>query len=1572
MKPHRLTCLALLFLAVTSLLFAAKPLEIENIRYSSYGNDLLIRTQPQINTPVDKALISIDPPAPFRVHQWGNPELSIEAEPGKVYQVILKKGFPNANAPAQLQEDYRYIFITPDLRPNVNFASEGTFFPLHAPIWELPVSTVNIGKKLDYRLKQAYPSTLLNFFRDHDRFSREIQHGTVKIQERRNQEHHTAIDLADIGIPRGKPGVYFLKMSYDSGDYYYQRERQRTIIITDLAIFLARNGAESICTVRSLAHPEKPVPGAKVTLFSRKHQILATATTGPDGIARFTTPSLSDQEDAPDLLLVQNPADNDLAFLDLPNWSRASQNAASSWNALLYTDRGAARPGETMTATAFLRRMDTSAPVAGVPLQLALHDPKYNVIARADVKTDEFGAFQHDFHIPADAILGSYRIAVSQPGGSSFATSEFLVAEFQPDQIKAKATLKAAKDGKAVQLTGKAEYYFGQPVSKAKVKARLLGEWKPFTPPAAYKEFSFKVSVQEDFPFPPRTATPQTDQDGAFQCDFKLPDFQASPKKYPACPILLCASATIQGLAGTRPVTANTFLLRHFAPFYLGVRLDNQDSKSARFQLAALAPDGKPFPLQPGAITASLVQVDYAYVLKASGDGTYRRVWEVVTNTVSRGAVTPDDKGFLQLDVPQNGSYRVEFTDTANGRLLAQFRFWHYAGSSGARSAHPNVLEFKFNADKFRPGETAQVSYEADFDGTCLAVTGSYGQPSATATYPVKAGKNTIPVQIPASCTQGTWFAAITVVGAVSQGADGTCSDAPHLAGVAAIPVHQEGRRLQVTITPASEVCRPDHETTVTVTLADANGKPVAGEVALWGVDEGILALTAYRTPDAFKAFFGPRESPFELFDLYAEIYPMLRVVNGKIGGGDAVSAAKAREFREDRFGNERPPEGVVRCGLLRTGPDGKATAKVKLPPVSGSLRLMAVAADADCAGHGQASITLREPLTISLVTPAAVAPGDKFRVSAAIFNHDLPDTAVQNWQWKLEGVFDKTPKYLAEPIALGKPGTQQTRFIEIELPENTKEGRLVIHFEVAVDGQTYRKRDATIVRSPWPAVPVSEVTIIAPGEKATFTQGDAPSDVLELGSPVLRLSRHLAWLNEYPHGCLEQTVSRAFPQLAIPALVRSGYIPSAFAPQARMKINAAMRHIATMRYGKSFSMWPNGHAPWQSATVFAYFFMLEADRNGYPMADEDRGRAFGMLREFLNDRSNSVAERAFATYAFALGWPQLAADYVKLLDADSPKAQPYVRFLAAMTLLRCGHAAEGNALWKPIAGTAFAAADLKDCEFDSSVRRTGLALWLLSDLLPGHLAADHLAIDLARLDDATHGWMTTHDHAWAALGLAQYAATRPGNARQDKLTAAIATKAADGKRLESRFTPGDKPFEYHQPGETVITNDGTAPLYVVHRQRRRERPTRPVASGLAVRREYLLGGKPVTTCRVGDLLEVRLILNGTPTENLVLSDLLPGGFEIEDPNFATRFTIPQNRRAEHNRLYTNLIERRPDRFLWFGDMARGAERATITYHVRAIAPGVYTIPVAQLEAMYNPRLRAITFSATPVFTILP
>ena len=451
--------------------------------------------------------------------------------------------------------------------------------------------------------------------------------------------------------------------------------------------------------------------------------------------------------------------------------------------------------------------------------------------------------------------------------------------------------------------------------------------------------------------------------------------------------------------------------------------------------------------------------------------------------------------------------------------------------------------------------------------------------------------------------------------------------------------------------------------------------------------------------------------------------------------------------------------------------------------------------------------------------------------------------------------------------------------------------------------------------------------------------------------------------------------------------------------------MTAALERLATMRCGSHYSMWPGGREPWIEGSLFAYLFILEADRQGFTLPEGRRREIVSNLRFFLNCRDNNHVERALATYALSLAAPELALEYVKLLPLEEEVPQAgQIRFLAAMSLIQGGFAAEGNTLLKALEKTgglgAFGGGAQDASPLDSPVRSTGLALWLLAEKLPEHPLVEKLAADLLRLESADASYYTTHEHAWAALGLSQYLAACLMNSRngagmkKPEGPSLLESGARHAATLDlqplgggaERRTWEDSGFGQQKPcrvtdfgGDILVTNTGDAELLVETSRRVAQPRTKPVRNGLAVARKfYSAAGLPVLECTAGDLLEVQITLKGKAAGDVVICDLLPGGFEIEDPTLLTRTVVPPYQAPKEGEavfFVPKLLERRFDRMLAFGNF-RGCEDnqagLVLRYHVRAVAPGRYSIPQTQAEPMYNPRMNALSAAPEEPFVIHP
>ncbi|MBP5299785.1 MAG: hypothetical protein J6Y80_00135 [Victivallales bacterium] len=1569
-----------------------KPLHVASHYYEKYYDQAIILSFDQgYNTPFtefDAALVECNP-APTKqlriLHDYGSTyRIPVDLDPGTDFRIVLKAGFPAKNAPYQLPMDYYISGRVPDLPTQASLVTDGVFFPLHAPIWELPLRSVNFQQKLQVKVYELYDSTILNalsgldesyYSSSSDRWAHLTAEAEIEVPAPKNQAVFSSLDLNAIGIPRDRPGLYNIEMAAPK-ERWSSDNQSKFIVITDLALFATVQDGEYLCQVRSLARPEQPVPAVELTLWSRKNQELAKATTDAAGEARLLLPPMEDKSDYPKLLLARNPSTHDVSYLlfdsagtDARFRKRRTLSNATKPAAFLFADRGAALPGEEVTFTALLRNPRENRPLPGVPLELKLYDSRNNLAGSKFATTDSFGVLQATFQLDQQAPLGNYEVRLVQPGTTiCYTFTFFLVADFTPDQLAARATLPEtiAADEETLEVQVQADYYFGAPVRDSNVEVSLSSQFAAINPPQELKEFSFGIEkLPRQAGFPTR-AIGKTDDNGHLALKVKRP-YPARDEAELVLPIQVTAQATVKP-TGARAVTALDS--RRVDPFdrYLGSRIAKREASRVQLQFAAVDAENRIATL-PEKLNLAISRLTWDYLLKEQSDGTYRRTWEQVETAVPLEAPEPDGEGCLWLELPGHGNYKVTVKDE-NGRTLNQFSFWFYNGESDERSPNPNRMDFKFDQESYQPGQIAKLTFETDFDGECLVVAGSHFMPLTTFAQNVQTGDNTIEIKIPETLCQTNWFVGVTAVGAATADANGKPADPRHLTGLARLSVNQRSHRLETTL-EAPELARPGKNVEVRLTIKDADGKPVSGEAAVWGVDEGILALTGFQTPDAFSHFFASQNCPFAQSDLYPALYPMLRVVNGKVGGGFAAAAANraTADFSDyqQKFQEVKELPHFKQLGILKTNEDGSASANLKLPDFAGKLRLMAVATDATCRlGSTQRHIVMHDPVTLNFVAPRTIAPGDRILLRGTIFNQDLEDARL-TWSFgrELEGFRPETGE-----VTLAKGASAEIRF-ELALPEDTAEGPLPILLKVKTDGgELFEKRMVMTVRSHIPPRPVCDTDVLKPGETLAVKLTGKATDSLRIGSPVARLMGHWDWLNEYPYGCVEQITARAFPQLAIPDLIATGRLAETLREGAaqRVKDTLARYHAYTGSNGW-YTMWPNSSPEnvWQEGSLFAFLFQAEAARLGYCTVDQaQRDARINTLRIYINDRTKPQEERAIATYALALMAPTFAQPYVAQLTDSTEPCRPYTAFLCAMTLIRCGFADEGARLWATVADQEFTRTDADSIALDSPVRRTGLALWLLADLLPEDQMLPKLA---ATLDDLAGDdqYFTTQEHAWYALGLSKYLLTLPKLAGESRLAATLASEEHGVKTLDFA---GEKPITYSESGSYVICNTGTEPLIVQHAYRASAHGITPVSAGLHISRVYQNeAGEIVDSCKVGDLLTVKIILSGATATNLVLSDLLPAGFEIEDEKLMTR--AGKTSEQSSNGMNATLVEKRFDRLLWFGNLYNIANLPGIfTYQVRAVAPGTFQVPPVQIEAMYKPQLRAIGAPDTPVFTV--
>ncbi len=1486
-----------------------------------------------IPLPSGTEFLSVTPAVPYRVlPESGGWLLKGDFQPETVYDFTLKKGLRAENG-AELRQDAAFRVKMPPLRPSVSFLSSGLLFPRKQKEWNLPLELANVST-LSVTLLKLHENNLGIYSPESGDAldnAREIVRKSISVKIPRNRAVNYALDLDSL-IPGRQPGVYAIRISSPGTD----GDVSRVLAVTDMAIqtVLDPLTRKAFVAVRSF-ETGAPASGAVVTLISRKNQLLARGVTDAEGIALLEYASaLDDPGDSARTVTVRKG--NDISFYtDLGEKSHSLAEFANAGpafrrepRAFLYTERGVYRAGETIHASVFVR--DSCLQVyPDAPCVILLKDPKDNRIISRKLKTDASGFASASFAVPEDAPGGNYALLCSLDGSSGvpWGVASVLVADFVPDRIKTslKPSAPAVHGGETLSFEISADYYFGQNAGEAPYSFQVTAV--PAPPPVHWRTWT--VGDREAFASGRTFSGNGSLANG--RANLKYPGFSERGGKAFA-PVLLVASAQVREPGG-RAVTATVSVPCDPLPCYLGVR-----KAEKAFSPKEAAIEWRLFPAEKGAalpkkskeLHLRVWRLEWTYVLKKDSGGQLGREWELRRVPLPGEQVVRTDgtDGVFRLPL-ESGQYEVELVCCA---LRTRMNFFHWEGEGGVRSGNPSVLSFRTDKEVYKPGDVARVTFVSAFDGFAFVSTGERSLETMRF-HAVKAGENTLSIPLPEPVDTASCFSGITVIGKTQRSF-----------GLLRFRMDRTARQLKVTLS-APEKAFPGEKIRVDAALSAPDGSPCEGLLQLFAVDEGILALTNFRTPDIFSFFFGDYACGFRFSDVYGMLYPELRIdQNGKIGGdGGAFSPAVVRQKIRGDCNLNLPKSAVTVLPAVRV--NGKTALEMSLPDHLGAMRLMAVASSPGRAGSAERPLLLRDRIGVMPSGPVALAPGDEAELTFTLFNYELPDGPASFRAMPPDG--------RPEPFTarLARNGSAVFR---MRLKAPGKCGLLTVPYELVMGDVTKKGELRMTVRPQNPPVRSSEFRILRPGENwklpdalpSDFRPG-AEAELTLSPSPASVLKDALDWLNSYPYGCLEQTTAAAFPFLSADTLSELCVIPEAVARTANRKMNdSAAKLLSMMLYNGSFSAWPGGTDGWNGASVFAAHFLCASGK----WEDGPKKSCRMWLRKIADTPTLPRYERAYACYVLALMEDQaFLAGVARNLLAG--KENDFASFLASAALIRGGYAGEGAVHMNRVLEKEVWRTDSGASSFSDEASRAGMTLFLLMDSMPDSPAALKLAALLrqkVRADGS--GWGTTHANAWASLGLAAFAkqyGTGNGSATvsfgPDEIYTSEPGKPLVLAGLEKKSIGG------------VVENRSGAPVYARWSVRGIPREIRVRDGAVRLRRQYLdKDGREVKSVPQGELVTVRLHIGASgAVRDLAVVDLLPGGLEIEDERFATRMTTPVPKK-DGRLLRVRHVEKRGDRLQLFADLLSSGEEV-FTYQARAVTRGRFAVPPLCAEAMYAP-----------------
>ena len=1497
-------------------------------------------------------------------------ELCLEGlEHGRRYTVTLRRGLPAANGDA-LIKDVELTHYIGDRSPALRFPGRA-FVLAKTDQAALPIETVNLTE-VTLHLRRVSDRNLLRSIQDgyfgrplsqwqEESFARDIAEdvwsGTALVQNTLNQDMTTRLPLAD--AIAGQPvGIYALSASYKGADPYEDPSATQWFVLTDLGLS-SMSGSDGLHVQVQGLSDAKPRAGVEVTLISNANAVLGRATSDATGYAHFA-PGLARGRGGAAAAMIQaqitgQDGVEDFAFLslkdaafDLSDRGVEGRPSPGPVDVFLATDRGAYRAGEVIHVTALTRDSRAQA-IEQLPLTAILSRPDGVEYSRHVSRGGDIGGHIFDLPVGRTAPRGTWRLDLkSDVKAPALASRQILIEDFMPERIdfdQSIANREALRPGGFAQLDISARYLFGAPGADLNIDGDL--RLRPVATLAQWPGYRFG---RHDAPRDSQRnyfGDDATDATGAARLTVQLPEVEVAGMPFEAT-----LSTRLTDGSG-RPVERTMDLpVRPSGPV-LGIKplFDEvvAEGTEAGFELIALSADQLPMPMR---VKWSLNRIEtryHWYQLYGNWD------WERSTHrkSVASGEALLGETPVLLSTPTQWGHYElvIERLDGDYVEAALDFYAGWYAPADG--SATPDRLEMSLDANSYQPGETAQLRLVPQTAGTALISVLSNRVIERHAVE-VEAGAVVIPLEVTQDWGSGAYVTAMML-----QPLTGKASRTPTRAlGLAHASVTQPGQELQLAI-EVPEVARPRSTETAQITVTGAKpGEEVWLTVA--AVDLGILNLTGFQSPDPSAHYHGQRRLGMELRDIYGRLIDPGNGAMGQIrSGGDADRGLQMQ--------SPPPTQDLVAffSGAVQVDASGVVAFPMDLPAFNGTVRLMAMAWSQTAVGKAEADMLVRDPVVMTASLPRFLAPGDQSRIRIELVHADGP-----------AGDMTLLTQALGTGISLGTvPGTvplgAQGKAV-LELPVTAREvgDPEVVLSLITPDGKHLSQVLRLPVRANDPVLASTRRFTLNKGRTFQLTQdvfaGLKPGTaraVLSAG-PLAKFDVPglLESLDQYPYGCTEQVTSKAMPLLYLSSVAQS--LGLGRGPQVEERIQSAIQRVLTRQASNgAFGLWRAESGDfWLDA--YASDFLSRARRQGHAVPEPAFVRAMDNLRNRLNYASDFDEGGEDIAYALLVLAREGAASMGDLRYYADVKARAFSTPLAAAqlggALAAYGDQRRADRMFARAAELLRAAepeTPVWRADYGTQRRDAAAVLALLveagSDVISAEALSTRISADTNR--------MSTQESAWTLL--AAHALIKNPEA---------SGMVINGQPAEGPFvqvSDGDNMDGDNIPDMSITSASGAATDLTLTTLGVPQVPPEAGGYGYTIERSYYsLEGEELA----GDAFDVGdrfvTVLRVTPHETvgarLMINAPLAAGIEIDNPNLLRAGDLRdlawlKPSAAEH-------AEFRSDRFLAAIDL-KGRKTATLAYISRAVTPGVFHRPAAQVEDMYRPAYRAHTGAGSVV-----
>lgn len=1539
---------------------------VEDITPEHNGVEGILTVDISQETTADaKKFINISPNLSYEVEttETGLKIKSDDFDPAKRYTVVIKQGLKGKYG-GKLKNDFSKDISFGELRPEITFDDDRSVYLSAKGAKNIKVKIINVNT-VKVRVSKLYENNILSFqnggngYYDYDYYdydTREVGDKGDIVWEKSyttgnlpKKGGHRVLTLDIEDKIKNYNGIYAIQVLSD--EQYWLKDF-KLISISDIGL-VAKEGKKDITVFTNSIKTATPQSGVDVKFIGINNQVIGSATTDGSGVAIFQKP-----ENMPSgfsISMITAKYQDDYNYMNLSNTGVSTSrfdiggkyNNLSGFDVFLYGDRDIYRPGETIYLSAIVRDENWNTPES-IPVKVAINTPDGKRLKTIKKTLNEFGSFETSLPLSAAAQTGSYSVSVYTSNDIFLTSKNIKVEEFIPDRIKVAVDIgKTAIDiDESSEINLKATNFFGPPAANRNYEISISASRKYFYA-KGFNEYNFSHELPNNVYFDRKFSEGKTDENGEASYSYSLEE------EYRDMGLVNAeVYSTVFDETG-RPVNRKNTITVSTQDSYFGIATDQYyaaTNSEFEYKVVALDKSGK----VKSNVRARLRLIKHEYKTVLSRYGSYYRYRsEKIEKVIEDKEITVSGTDGVYKFVPElSGRYEIRIS-APGVRSFVKRNFYAYGWGGTSNSSFEvnseGQIDIQLDKDSYEVGETANVILKAPFSGKILV---TIETDKVLRNFYVESDGRaaSFPIQIESDYVPNVYITA-TLFKPHEE------SDLPLTIahGVAPIMVENPANKLPLSVEVAE---KSRSKTKQKIKIKSAANTAVSVAV----VDEGILQLTQYKTPDPYKHFYRKKALGVNSYDIYPFLFPEININSGRPGGDDSFESELAK--RINPLTNKRVKLVAFWSGILQTDSDGEAEYEIDIPQFSGDLRIMATAYKGKAFSAADENMKVADPLVISTALPRFFSPGDTIVVPVVMTNTTEKSTNC------------KTNISITGPLTLigskslnAEVGPNAEGRVTYKLVANQELGQTNVTVDVKALGESFKNSTDITIRPASPLQKVSGSGVIKAGQNKTLTLSSEkfiPQSIQRTlvisNSPMAEFTEDLDYLLRYPHGCVEQTVSAVFPQLYFQDLSRQvlSYSDEGKNKNNNYYITEAIKKLQLMQlYNGGLTYWPGGGYESWWGSVYAAHFLYEAQKAGFEVDQGFYDRLLDYLvtklktKEtiwyYYNSTRRKIAHKEipYSLYVLAMaGKPQQSTmNYYKSNMSDLSLDGKY--------MLAASYAIIGDdKKYREVLPGSFSGEISKRVfggSFYSYIRDEALALNVLVEVDKDNPQIGTMAKHLTNAMK-TSRYLNTQERTFGFLALGKIA-------RQNANSDIKATVKSNGKSLGT-FSNQTATFTADQLalGDIEIETSGSGNLYYFWNTEgiNADGSYREEDSYLKVRKEfYDRNGNRLysNTFEQNDLVVVKLSiasLNGENVENVAMTDILPAGFEIENPRISevpgTDWIKNANRPT-----YSDI---RDDRITFFLDT--GTKERKYYYVVRAVSKGTFQMGPVGADAMYD------------------